>query len=165
MIGRAGFGVDHYRPQSLFPELVVQYDNLYYCCNLCNSAKRSVWPSAKDWARGAFIPNPCEHVMFHHLKYTGPTVEAKSTAGKFTRDLLKLNAQKTVEYRRRYQRLIDGQLSLAASERERIRKIDRALAGALASTQRARLQADKARLEARVQILISDAEALAHPVP
>jgi hypothetical protein len=34
------YGVDHYRPKSLFSELLTTYANLFYCCNPCNRRKR-----------------------------------------------------------------------------------------------------------------------------
>ena len=35
--GHEAFGVDHYRPRSKFPGLEVEYTNLFYSCNICNS--------------------------------------------------------------------------------------------------------------------------------
>ena len=34
--GQESFGVDHYRPVSLFAQLETSYDNLFYACNACN---------------------------------------------------------------------------------------------------------------------------------
>ena len=36
---QSAFGVDHFRPFALFPELDCVYTNLYYCCNDCNAAR------------------------------------------------------------------------------------------------------------------------------
>jgi hypothetical protein len=96
--GRDQFGADHYRPKVLFPELEVSYSNLFYCCNSCNSRKGNYWP-AGDEADARFIPNPCAHVMFSHLKFKHGEVEARSDAGRFTVELLDLNDPEYVEYR------------------------------------------------------------------
>jgi hypothetical protein len=94
----AAFGVDHYRPKHVFPSLAVEYLNLYYCCNSCNSRKGKYWPKAALEAT-EFIPNPCEHEMFRHLKYDGPTVVAKTRAGEVAVELLALNDPVTVAWR------------------------------------------------------------------
>lgn len=65
--GEDGFSVDHYRPQSKFPELVTTYGNLFYACRCCNRRKGAFWPADAQWRAKQFIPNPCDHVMFEHL--------------------------------------------------------------------------------------------------
>lgn len=97
--GSETFGVDHYRPQKFFPELSVAYKNLYYCCNSCNSAKGSYWPSTAIKELTEFIPNPCEHRMFDNLRYTGAVVDGKTAAGKIAVKLLDLNDPSAVDYR------------------------------------------------------------------
>ena len=96
--GPEGFGVDHYRPKKYFPELVTNYSNLYYCCNQCNSRKGSYWPESLK-AMGRMIPNPCDHRMHAHLRYSRATVESKTKAGSFTKELLDLNAPDVVKRR------------------------------------------------------------------
>lgn len=93
------YGVDHYRPQSRFPDLVAAYTNLFYACNSCNRRKGKYWPSAAQLKANQFIPNPCDHVMIQHLKYQGAKVEAKSVAGDFTLRLLDLNNPDLMRYR------------------------------------------------------------------
>lgn len=65
--GEDSFSVDHYRPQSRFPELVTTYANLFYACSGCNRRKGAFWPTDAQWRAKQFIPNPCDHVMFVHL--------------------------------------------------------------------------------------------------
>lgn len=97
--GYANFGVDHYRPKSRFELLATEYLNLYYCCNDCNRRKGSHWPSAEEEAIH-FVPNPCEHVMFQHLRAgKDGKVEARTPAGEFTVELLHLNDDLTVNFR------------------------------------------------------------------
>jgi len=99
MRGYASFGVDHYRPQQRFPELAVTYSNLYYCCSTCNSAKGKYWPTTAALEKTHFLPNPCDHSMFEHLRFRGATVEARTTQGRVALKLLDLNDPETVEFR------------------------------------------------------------------
>lgn len=95
------FGVDHYRPKSnpLFKGLETEYLNLYYACNRCNRYKLAFWPTATQLMEGRFIPNPCEHVMFDHLRYQRGEVVAHSRAGEHTIKRLDLNPEDAVMYR------------------------------------------------------------------
>jgi hypothetical protein len=99
MKGTDSFGVDHYRPKEKFPELSTAYTNLFYYCNACNSWKGEFWPGRDLVRLGVFIPNPCDHVMWDHLRYREASVEARSNAGNFTLDLLHINDQGFIEYR------------------------------------------------------------------
>lgn len=100
--GLDNFGVDHYRPQKHYPRLAAEYLNLFYACNRCNRLKRDFWPSATHRRNGQFVPNPCEHVMWDHLRYRGATVSAASAAGTWTVDLLDLNESAGVRFREGY---------------------------------------------------------------
>ena len=123
--GIDSFGVDHYRPKSKFPHLVAEYLNLFYACNCCNRNKADFWPDSIQMNDGHFIPNPCEHIMFDHLRYDGVIVSANSVTGTFAIDLLDLNDDASIEYR---QMLLDIVNSLK-EKYERIRytisRIDR----------------------------------------
>lgn len=96
--GKAAFHIDHYRPKSKFPNLSASYGNLYYCCRACNVNKGDYWPTPEDASR-YFIPNPCEHRMFSHLRYRGAHVEAQSDAGRWTIEHLDLNCERSVRFR------------------------------------------------------------------
>jgi hypothetical protein len=97
----AAFGVDHYRPKSRpeFTSLATVYENLFYACNCCNSRKGKHWPTDEQWKRGEFIPNPCEHVMFQHLRYNDARVDTRSAAGRHADKILALNDEESVKYR------------------------------------------------------------------
>lgn len=118
--GSDQFGTDHYRPKVLFPELEVVYSNLFYCCNSCNSRKGNFWP-ADDEAAARFIPNPCAHIMFAHLKFKHGEVEPRTEAGSFTVDLLDLNDPEYVEYR-------ENQIHMEEIAISRLRDIDETVA-------------------------------------
>lgn len=99
------FGADHYRPKSLFPELSAEYSNLYYCCNQCNARKGDYWePSSRS---NRYVPNPCDHVMWSHLRFRGGTVEPRTDTGQFALDLLDLNDPAVVQQRESTIHLID----------------------------------------------------------
>jgi hypothetical protein len=97
--GQDNFGVDHYRPRSLFPELRTAYSNLFYACNACNRRKKDYWPSAGELRASRFIPNPCDHIMFQHLRYRGARVEPHSPAGEHADKRLMFNDDESVKYR------------------------------------------------------------------
>lgn len=43
--GASNFEIDHFRPKSLFADLIDDYFNLYYSCHVCNQYKGAAWPS------------------------------------------------------------------------------------------------------------------------
>lgn len=96
--GSDSFGVDHYRPKSRFPQLITTYSNLFYCCNACNRRKGSHWASGK-FAKQQFVPNPCDHEMFRHLRYKRARIESTSDAGEFSIELLDLNDPESISFR------------------------------------------------------------------
>ena len=91
--GYDNFGVEHYRPKSLFPHLRTEYSNLFYCCNTCNRRKGNDFPDT------VFVPNPDDHVMIDHLRFKKETVEPITEAGKYACELLQLNDPSVVRTR------------------------------------------------------------------
>jgi len=116
--GDDAFGVDHYRPQSKFPELATTYANLFYACNCCNRRKGTFWPTGTQWRSGQFIPNPCDHIMFDHLRYRSAGVEARSPAGQLAEKLLMLNDEESVKYRE----FVPGVIVTLEEKRRRIQE-------------------------------------------
>lgn len=124
--GKEAFGADHYRPKKHFPHLETEYLNLFYCCNRCNSLKRSFWPSPAQVSAKQFVPNPCEHVMFEHLRYRGGSVAPASEAGDWTIDLLDLNDPDAVGFREALIKIIDSlqaQIRASAKTVEDIKRL------------------------------------------
>jgi hypothetical protein len=93
------FTVDHYRPQSLFPERIAEYRNLFYACHACNTRKGDYWPSPARRSAGSFVPNPCQHVMSKHVKYKGAEVIPLTITGSFFNELLLLDDELSVRFR------------------------------------------------------------------
>lgn len=58
--GQRNFHVEHHKPKSLFPELELEYANLYYACPVCNIFKSNDWHDSEDLEL-AHYPNPSEH--------------------------------------------------------------------------------------------------------
>lgn len=110
------FGVDHYRPKHHFPSLATSYPNLYYACNTCNRLKGKFWPNNEQVVLKLFVPNPCDHKMHEHLRVTSTgQIEARSSAGRWTSDILRLNDSERVELRLAMLRAVKLAISVRAS--------------------------------------------------
>ena len=96
------FGVDHFRPKSLFRNLICTYSNLYYACNLCNSFKGQTWPSDALKAKGFVFADPCESNVYEtHLKEEDDgSLQCLTTCGKYTYEHLDLDRDDLVNWRR-----------------------------------------------------------------
>lgn len=127
VFSEAAFGVDHYKPKSRFPTLVGTYANLFYCCSACNSHKREFWPEAEELENGYFVPNPCDHAMFSHLRYHGSTVARKTNAGQCAIEVLDLNDETEIQFRKTILRVIDSLIRSRKQIAETLREIDRRL--------------------------------------
>lgn len=67
--GDEAFEVEHFKPQSKFPDLICSYDNLYYVCRGCNGHNSETWPSEPQLSRGQRFADPCmEDPYVHHLR-------------------------------------------------------------------------------------------------
>jgi hypothetical protein len=132
----SAFGVDHYKPKSKAPELECEYSNLYYACNACNGRKKDFWPDAAQLAQGIYIPNPCDDVMYKHLRYEAESVVSRSDAGRFTIDLLQLNDENSVQYRQMLVRAIRRIQDELKTLQSLLGKIDRALLDSTDNPQR-----------------------------
>lgn len=103
------FGVDHYKPKSIpkYASLNLDYTNLYYCCGQCNSRKNNYWPTNEK--KGPYIVNPCDQVMSQHIKLNtnSKKFDYVSNDGQFTIELLQLNEEATVKFRRTTVHLIE----------------------------------------------------------
>jgi hypothetical protein len=97
--GKESFAVEHYLPRSKYPHLEYDYRNLFYACLPCNSRKGDFCPDLEHPEREVYIPNPCEHFMFEHLRFRAEVVDAHSKAGEFSVDLLGLDDDEVKAFR------------------------------------------------------------------
>ena len=63
--------VEHRRPRSKFPDLVVLWANLTLACSVCNTAKRDYFDES------APLLDPYEHDPMEHLSIVGPLIEGR----------------------------------------------------------------------------------------
>jgi len=123
------FGVDHYKPKKKFPSLATSYSNLFYACNACNAHKGDFWPEDAERELGYLIPNPCDCVMFEHLRFNGAEVEVRTNAGRCAVDVLDLNNAKEVEFRQYMTMTVNALVGEAKRIGETVAEIDNRLAG------------------------------------
>jgi len=64
--GEEGMKVDHFAPESRFPNLILSWDNLYYCCDVCNNRK-SNFPTEAEAALGQRFIDPCTEDPDNHF--------------------------------------------------------------------------------------------------
>lgn len=86
-----GFSIDHYEPQGARPELINEYSNLFYTCDLCNGRKgnRNPPPAARAVGHRFFRPDQDIHV--EHFELKGKRLEPKSPTGEYSIECLDLN--------------------------------------------------------------------------
>ncbi len=88
----ASFHIDHFVPQAIDPTLACDYDNLLYVCASCNSIKSD-----------SEVPNPCD-VGFGEclVVHANGTIEAKNSNGELLIEELRLDDDKSTQYRQRW---------------------------------------------------------------
>lgn len=94
--GEAGCCIDHHRPlhgPHARPDLIVDYNNLYWCCRECNENKGDAWPSPEDYEIGLRFLDPClpedDHDLHWRVLPSG-ILEPLTPTGKYTIRRLKL---------------------------------------------------------------------------
>ena len=98
--GPENFELDHFRPKSLFPHLLMSYYNLYWSCHVCNRLKTDRWPTRQLLEQGIGYVDLCASTFQEHFvvqkngKWRGKTLSAK-----YTIDSLRLNRPHLVELR------------------------------------------------------------------
>jgi hypothetical protein len=65
--GPRHFHVEHFRPKSRFSDLIADYQNLLYACDVCNIFKGDDWPSDEPLVDGVGYLDPCEHDYDEHF--------------------------------------------------------------------------------------------------
>ena len=77
--------VEHYKPKSLYPDDVLNWDNLLPSCKRCNGQKDNHDVVSQP------IVNPRFDLPNEHLKFRGAYLFHKSPIGETTKEKLKLN--------------------------------------------------------------------------
>lgn len=156
----SAFGIDHYRPQKLFPALTAQWDNLFYCCNPCNSRKREYWPS-DGLAGDSYIPNPCDHRMGDHLRYQRATVRTRTKQGEIAEAVLDLNDPLFVSWREMVITLVSNAVSVIRGLEQDRRKVVKKLRKVTDPHMRVKLEDVSARIESELLLQRSTLQRLA----
>jgi hypothetical protein len=102
------FVVEHYAPQHLFADRLLDYNNLFYACQPCNRRKGAYWPDDAQRAAGSVIVNPCDYRMTSHVRFSGDTVIARSSEGRWTLGTLDLNGADCLSLRVKVRGTIDA---------------------------------------------------------
>lgn len=98
--GEENFELDHFRPRSLFKELVNDFYNIYYSCHPCNHQKRDAWPVPELEAKGVSIVDLCtDEFRTHFLVNADGTWEGKTETGAYTIKVLRLNRKHLITIR------------------------------------------------------------------
>ena len=99
--GRENFELDHFRPQSKFPEFVNDYFNLYYACHVCNLLKHDFWPDNEQEAAGSRFVDFCRESFSTHFRATSDGLLFPLTnAAVYTIEKLDLNRPHLVKTRK-----------------------------------------------------------------
>jgi uncharacterized protein (TIGR02646 family) len=93
--------LDHFRPKSRFPSLVIDFYNLYYSCHPCNKIKLDKWPDEALEAKGITLVDLCRDEFQTHFGVDAEgNWEGTTPSGRYTIDALKLNRRHLVKLRR-----------------------------------------------------------------
>ncbi|MCC6537066.1 MAG: hypothetical protein IT162_05920 [Bryobacterales bacterium] len=104
--GVENFELDHFRPQSLFPQLRMSFYNPYWSCHVCNRVKRNQWPTASMREAGLVFVDLCaDSFAQHFVELRNGTWRGRTPAARYTIDALRLNRSHLVELRQLLRRL------------------------------------------------------------
>jgi uncharacterized protein (TIGR02646 family) len=107
--------VEHFRPKSKFPNLEIQWDNLFPCCSFCQSAKLDRFDEL------LLKPDAAEYQFLNYFlcNYQTGDIEPNLTKDQYqqaradyTINLYKLNSPERCEARKRAKRKFDASCSL-----------------------------------------------------
>lgn len=99
--GEEGMTVDHFRPESRYPDLRLAWANLYYACSVCNSQYKRDYPTLEEERAGKRFVDPCANDYDDHFRLapdpaTGALCRVRplSEAAEYSVLRLKLNYRK-----------------------------------------------------------------------
>lgn len=87
--GKKEMHIDHYKPKSLYPDLVVEWENLLPSCPHCNKSK-SFHDTENEPIINPTIDNPKNYFYLKMYRYCSKSSDINST-GRRTIDVLSLN--------------------------------------------------------------------------
>lgn len=144
------YGVDHYLPKCDFPAKACEYENLYYCCNTCNSYKKDHWHKTPSDER---VLNPCDDELAKHIRFEKNTGKMVPTTkqGQFFEELFRLNEEDAPKQRLATLECIDLASQALAKAQKALGKARLKLASAADPVEVDRLASIVAALEERVE--------------
>ena len=96
--------IEHFKPKSLYPELMFDYNNMNLACQICNMTKLDKYNEK--------LINPTEDEPDEHLKYKAYMICALDERGKTTIDMLNLNSEERTGKREEDYNKINDRLQL-----------------------------------------------------
>jgi uncharacterized protein (TIGR02646 family) len=98
--GVENFELDHFRPRAVFPQLLLNYYNLYWSCHVCNRIKHALWPSPALQQRGITFVDLCvDNFDDHFLEDPSGRWLPRTPSAEYTIDVLRLNRPHLVTLR------------------------------------------------------------------
>jgi hypothetical protein len=91
--------IDHYEPRNARRDLVGVYDNLMYCCDICNERKGDRYPPPEARTHGHRFFRTDMEPRPEHFELEGLELKSKSTVGEFTIRMLDLNREALLKLR------------------------------------------------------------------
>lgn len=122
------YEIDHYEPRSLPDGALDAYDNLMWCCELCNSRKSDLAPPVDAVAAGVRLFRPDHDVHDDHFNLANDSVRLSSATptGDFTIEALDLNRKDLRDLRRDRRALYRNEAAVTAGlQAIRTARIDR----------------------------------------
>lgn len=93
---------------------------------------------------GIFVPNPCEHVMFDHMRYRSGQVVPQTVAGSFTVDQLDLNDSDAIDWRKSFISGLGVIAGAVKAARATVKQVQKLLVSARTAKEKAKLQGELA---------------------
>ena len=123
--------IEHFRPKSIFPRLMFEYNNLHYSCPICNKNKADKW---EEWFISPTDDEPEEHIRFNGymaepidlrgsemIKMLGLNIRAKQSREELYNDMKDIWSQvlesyekldkedkkKVIEFKKQFKKVIE----------------------------------------------------------
>jgi hypothetical protein len=85
------FTIDHYGPKNARPDLIDNYENLMYSCDVCNERKGDRCPPPEARAQGYRFFRPDEDRYQDHFRKDGVRLQSLTNTGYYSLEALDLN--------------------------------------------------------------------------